>query len=131
AIQLPPYDERTRFVDAELVLAPSVLGWPGVSPQVCNPAQAVLRYPVRAAGAGASVERPAALAALGGRTPSALLRGLAVPPSTTALGERHRLAPATVSYHLGVLHRAGLVVRQRVRHAVLYRRTPQADGLLP
>jgi DNA-binding transcriptional ArsR family regulator len=130
AIQMPPYDERARYVDTELVLAPSVLGWPGVAPQLCNPAQAVLSYPVRAAGAGPSVERPAALAALVGSTRSALLRDLAVPRSTTALSARHRLAPATVSYHLGVLHRAGLVVRQREQHTVLYRRTPQAEGLV-
>ena len=130
AIHLPPYDERTSFVDAELVLAPSVLGWPGVSPQLCNPAQAVLRYPVRAAGTASRLDRPGALAALVGTTRSALLRDLEVSRSTAALSERHRLAPATISYHLGVLHRAGLVLRSRDRHTVLYRRSPQADALL-
>jgi hypothetical protein len=42
----------------------------------------------------------------------------------------HRLAPATVSYHLGVLHDAGLVMRSRHRRLVLYRRSEQAASLL-
>jgi DNA-binding transcriptional ArsR family regulator len=35
-----------------------------------------------------------------------------------------------VSYHLGVLHDAGLVMRSRHRRLVLYRRSEQAAGLL-
>lgn len=130
AIQLPPYDGRTRFADAELVLAPSVLGWPGVSPQLCNPDDAVLSYPVRAPGQATQGAGRGALASLIGATRSRLLRDLVEPRSTTALSQRHGLAPATVSYHLGVLHRSGLVVRSRERHTVLYRRSPQADALL-
>lgn len=49
--------------------------------------------------------------------------------STTQLAARHFLSAATVSYHLGVLHRAGLVTRARSGRTVLYRRTPAGSRL--
>ncbi|MFD9605185.1 MarR family transcriptional regulator [Streptomyces sp. NPDC059970] len=38
---------------------------------------------------------------------------MARPASTAQLAAGHFLSPATVSYHLGVLHQAGLVARAR------------------
>lgn len=88
----------------------------------------LLAYPVR--------ERPAVpaapsaeLAGLLGTTRAGLLAALSRPASTAQLAARHFLSPATVSYHLGVLHRAGLVVRARHGRAVLYRRTTEGSRL--
>ncbi|MDI1455754.1 helix-turn-helix domain-containing protein [Streptomyces sp. ATE26] len=64
-----------------------------------------------------------------GPTRAALLAALAQPASTAQLAARHFLSPATVSYHLGVLHRAGLVTRTRSGRSTLYRRTPNGSRL--
>ncbi|MGW3247359.1 ArsR/SmtB family transcription factor [Streptomyces sp. NPDC001070] len=71
----------------------------------------------------------AELARLLGPTRAGLLGALARPASTTDLAARHFLSPATVSYHLGVLHQAGLVARSRSGRTVLYRRTPAGSRL--
>ncbi|MFF9507694.1 helix-turn-helix domain-containing protein [Streptomyces sp. NPDC014724] len=71
----------------------------------------------------------AELARLLGTTRAGLLAALARPASTAQLAAGHFLSPATVSYHLGVLHQAGLVARARSGRAVLYRRTPAGSRL--
>ncbi|MFG2309424.1 ArsR/SmtB family transcription factor [Streptomyces sp. NPDC048566] len=71
----------------------------------------------------------AELARLLGPTRAGLLAALAQPASTAQLAQRHFLSPATVSYHLGVLHRSGLVARARSGRSVLYRRTPEGSRL--
>ncbi|MFF4761688.1 ArsR/SmtB family transcription factor [Streptomyces sp. NPDC001292] len=71
----------------------------------------------------------AELAGLLGPTRAGLLTALARPASTAQLAQRHFLSPATVSYHLGVLHKAGLVARARSGRAVLYHRTPAGSRL--
>ncbi|MDX2935205.1 ArsR/SmtB family transcription factor [Streptomyces ipomoeae] len=89
-------------------------------------------YPVRDTAIAKSIA-PAApsaeMARLLGPTRAGLLAALARPASTAQLAARHFLSPATVSYHLGVLHRAGLVARARSGRSVLYRRT--AEGSRP
>ncbi|MFF0891522.1 ArsR/SmtB family transcription factor [Streptomyces sp. NPDC003456] len=85
-----------------------------------------LVYPVRStaiARAFAPAKPSAEMAQLLGPTRSGLLAALTQPASTTELAARQFLSPATVSYHLGVLHRAGLVTRSRSGRSVLYRRT--------
>ncbi|MFB0620299.1 ArsR/SmtB family transcription factor [Streptomyces sp. AGS-58] len=74
---------------------------------------------------------PEALAALLGSTRARLLALLAEPASTTDLAHRVGLSPGTVSQHLGVLHRTGLVTRARHGHLVLYLRTQLGDQLAP
>jgi DNA-binding transcriptional ArsR family regulator len=49
-----------------------------------------------------------------------VLRALAQPATTTELAARLSYAPSTVSAHLDVLARAGLVDRHRVRRSVFY-----------
>ncbi|GAA3483037.1 ArsR/SmtB family transcription factor [Streptomyces yanii] len=88
----------------------------------------VLVYPVRDK-AIASAAPSAEMAQLLGPTRAGLLAALAQPASTAQLAARHFLSPATVSYHLGVLHRAGLVARARSGRSVLYRRTPEGSRL--
>lgn len=51
-----------------------------------------------------------------------LLAELSQPRSTTEIAQRLYLSPATVSYHLQILHRAGLVTRARRSRHVLYQR---------
>ena len=127
-IQMPPWDERGRLEDTEVVLAPTLFGPGRVSPQLCRADEAVITYPALS---GRAEDRGGARAveALIGTTRSALLAELAVPRSTSVLSERLHLSPATVSYHLGILHDSGLVLRRRDRHTVLYERSARA-GLL-
>ncbi|MER5641294.1 winged helix-turn-helix domain-containing protein [Kitasatospora sp. NPDC002227] len=68
--------------------------------------------------------------ALLGATRARLLSDLHTARTTAQLGERHFLAASTVSYHLGILHRTGLVTRTRTGQHVLYRQTPRAADLL-
>jgi DNA-binding transcriptional ArsR family regulator len=51
---------------------------------------------------------------------AAVLRALDRPATTTDLARRLSYAPSTVSAHLDVLSRAGLVERHRVRRGVFY-----------
>jgi DNA-binding transcriptional ArsR family regulator len=51
---------------------------------------------------------------------AAVLRALEQPANTTELARRLSYAPSTVSAHLDVLSRAGLVDRHRVRRSVFY-----------
>jgi DNA-binding transcriptional ArsR family regulator len=49
-----------------------------------------------------------------------VLRALEQPATTTELARRLSYAPSTVSAHLDVLARAGLLERNRVRRSVFY-----------
>lgn len=136
------YDEELAIIDSDIVLAPTALGWPGLSVQVCSPENTVLGYP--ALGVGQRLppveevgQRPSRnqgqqnpIAELLGLTRAQLLGDLALPRTNTELSNRHDLAPATVSHHLGVLYRSGMVVRRRDGRTVLYQRTARGDDLV-
>lgn len=79
----------------------------------------------------AADEPPAPAPDLLGATRARLLADLDLPRTTLELGERHFLAVSTVSYHLGILHRSGLVTRVRDRNRVLYQHSSRAAALLP
>ncbi|MFC1414870.1 hypothetical protein ACEZCY_37240 [Streptacidiphilus sp. N1-12] len=68
--------------------------------------------------------------ALLGVTRARLLSDLHTARSTVELSDRHFLATSTVSYHLGILHRTGLITRTRTGQRVLYQQTPRATDLL-
>ncbi|HKE81992.1 MAG TPA: winged helix-turn-helix domain-containing protein, partial [Solirubrobacteraceae bacterium] len=51
---------------------------------------------------------------------AAVLRALSRPSTTTELAARLSYAPSTVSAHLDVLSRAGLLERHRVQRRVFY-----------
>lgn len=124
-----PYAEQRTIAGSDLVLAPTALGWPGLTVQVCNPEDAVFSYPADAIGE----RRPHSATALDeliGPSRATILGDLGVPRSTAELSLRHGLTRATVSHHLGVLHRAGLLVRRRQGRQVLYRRTSRGEVLL-
>ncbi len=65
-----------------------------------------------------------------GPTRAAILRHLSSARTTTELSEELRLAAATVSYHLKVMQRAGLLERSRQRHNVFYELSPTGRHLL-
>jgi DNA-binding transcriptional ArsR family regulator len=65
-----------------------------------------------------------------GQGRAAVLRALALPATTTELAARLHYAPSTVSAHLDVLVRAGLVERHRVRRRVFYGLNDTGTSLL-
>ncbi|MFI6157870.1 hypothetical protein ACIBCA_34895 [Kitasatospora sp. NPDC051170] len=87
-----------------------------------------LIYPITLPTAVPRTPTPA-LAQLLGPTRADLLSSLIAPSTTAALAARHFLSAGTVSHHLGVLHRSGLVVRVRNGREVLYHRTPRGEEM--
>jgi hypothetical protein len=113
----------------ELLLVPAVVGGgldvsldPTPLPGRCRP---VVLYPAPPGAGTASGSRPP-LAELLGATRALLRADVACPRTTSDLAGRHRLAPSSVSHHLGVLHRSGLVSRFRQGKRVFYVATGRA-----
>ncbi|PXY27679.1 DUF5937 family protein [Prauserella muralis] len=113
-----------------LVLTPSVF-LPSAAVWNAAPGEVLLGYPARGRGAAWSSPSPVLgpAPALGARR-VALLADLHTPRSTSELATRHRLSPATVSYHLTRLCADGLVTRRQDGHSVLYSATEGARCLL-
>lgn len=75
--------------------------------------------------------RPAAIPAGGiatiiGQTRAQILAALATSRTTQQLAQDLHLTPGTISYHLQLLHRAGLITRTRLSRHVLYQSYPPA-----
>ncbi|MFD0327427.1 ArsR/SmtB family transcription factor [Streptacidiphilus monticola] len=94
-----------------------------------EPRPPVIVYPV-ARHARAASALGADLGPLLGPSRAALLSSLRAPATTSELAAAHFLSPATVSYHLGILLRSGLVSRERRGREVRYRRTGQGSRLV-
>ena len=121
-----PYVEDLRLDETELVLVPSLVVWPRLAVQVCDPRDASVIFPV---GPSASRAAPHGYALLGrGRT--RVLQATGTGRSTTELSHDLQLAASTVSHHLSVLLDAGLVTRTRQGHHVRYQRTDTGQRLL-
>jgi Helix-turn-helix domain/Family of unknown function (DUF5937) len=127
-----------------LVLVPSVFIWPEWSVKRATSTQTTLSYQARGvatvwedaglgsaglagfagpglAGAGLAGQGPGgAVEALLGAPRARLLGALRSPATTSALARRFHVTPSAVSQHLAVLHRGGLVDRQRSGRTVLY-----------
>jgi hypothetical protein len=126
-------DEHVELAGRGVLLMPSVFKWEEAIVITQPPWQPSVSYPARGLGGlwqPAPRSPAAALARLVGRTRATLLTALDEPASTTWLAHRHRLAPGTVSEHLTVLREAGLVVGERHRHEVRYRRTDIGTALV-
>jgi hypothetical protein len=112
----------------QLVLIPSVFGWPGVGVSSDPP---VINYPAR--GIAALWQPPARtagdLAHLIGGTRAMLLGALAEPASTTGLAARCGLLLSTTSEHLAVLRANGLVTTTRTGRYLRHQRTPLGIAL--
>jgi len=83
-------------------------------------------YPVLRSTPGTPPEPPRP-GELIGWTRARILAAVAAPATTGEVAGRLRLSPSTVSYHLQILHRAGLVRRTREVRSVLYQST-RAEG---
>jgi DNA-binding transcriptional ArsR family regulator len=124
-----------------LVLLPSVFNWPNWSIKLATSTQTTLMYPARgaatvwqggvvlSASAGISADR-AALEALLGPPRARLLDALRSPATTSALARRFGVTPSAVSQHLAVLHRTGLINRERSGRRVLYQASELGLALL-
>lgn len=129
---------RTSCLDAEttepgsgLVLMPCSFAWPEVLCLTIPGQTPVLSYAPRGVarlweGSSASDR---ALVELVGRTRADSLARLDLPMTTTQLAISLAIAAPTMSTHLQILHRAGLVTRVRRGRSVYYSRTRLGDDL--
>jgi len=131
----PPVDPVTLGPDG-LVLVPSVFAWPDWSIKKSTSTQTTLLYPARGAatvweggvtGQGGASE---AVEDLLGAPRARLLGALRRPATTSVLACRFGVTPSAVSQHLGVLHRSGLVDRERSGRRVLYQASELGLALL-
>jgi DNA-binding transcriptional ArsR family regulator len=113
-----------------MILVPAAFGH--LPFNVIDPAQApgrrapLISYPAMT---GAPITAPA-LDDLIGPTRALLLADLAAPRTTEQLAQRLHLSPSTVSYHLQVLYRAGVVFRTRRSRHVYYHSGSAAPAIL-
>ena len=113
------------WVDHGVVFSPSLFGGPQLYMSLQPWLRTVVYYPVRTMTNGLPlIPDPGGTgqAELIGHTRARILRQLERPQTTVDLASRLGLSPSTVSYHLGVLYRAGLLDRRRERRRVLYTR---------
>jgi DNA-binding transcriptional ArsR family regulator len=125
-------NEHVELAGRGVLLMPSVFKWDEAIVITQPPWQPTVAYRARGLGdlwQSTQAAPSAALERLIGRTRARLLTGLAEPASTTWLSRRHELAAGTVSEHLKVLREAGLVVGERHRHQIRYRRTRLGSAL--
>ncbi|MBC9714752.1 winged helix-turn-helix transcriptional regulator [Streptomyces sp. TRM66268-LWL] len=127
-----PYSGVIDWADEGVLFVPATTHVGPVLFAAEHPHPPLLIY--RARGIAALGERPAgaaesALAGLVGVTRAALLTTLDTPASTVELSRRTGWSSATVSYHLGILLRAGLVDRSRRGRVVRYARTGLGTAL--
>jgi DNA-binding transcriptional ArsR family regulator len=117
-----------------VVLMPSVFNWPLVSYTKATSSQTTLLYPARGAATvwegDVSGVGPGAVDELLGPARARLLRALRSPATTSALALRFGVTPSAVSQHLAVLHRSGLVDRERSGRRVLYQASELGLALL-
>jgi len=116
-----------------VVLIPSVFNWPLVSVSKATSSQTTLIYPARGTATvweGGVAVAPDAVEELLGPARARLLGALRSPATTSALALRFGVTPSAVSQHLAVLHRSGLVDRERSGRRVLYQASELGLALL-
>jgi DNA-binding transcriptional ArsR family regulator len=128
-----PSVSRVMLGPDGVVLMPSVFNWPLVSYSKATSSQTTLLYPARGT---ATVWEDGVTAASGaveellGPARARLLGALRSPATTSALALRFGVTPSAISQHLAVLHRSGLVERQRSGRRVLYQASELGLALL-
>jgi DNA-binding transcriptional ArsR family regulator len=131
-------DPQVTLGSDGLVLVPSVFAWPDWSIKKATSTQTTLLYPARAAAAVWQSGVPAEEVSAGGTAVESLLGAprvrlleqLCSPATTTALARHLGVTPSAISQHLAVLHRSGLVDRQRSGRTVLYQTSELGLALL-
>jgi DNA-binding transcriptional ArsR family regulator len=123
---------RRVMLDRELLLVPTVFGWPTLFAVLDPPWLLSVYYPARGAGEiwQAAADTPDRLETLAGRTRARVLKAVGLPSTTTQVAARLRIAPASASQHLQRLHSAGLVCRTRAGSVVIYALTDVGAELL-
>jgi DNA-binding transcriptional ArsR family regulator len=130
-----PHHASATYSGTELTLTPSVFVWPQLVVSHSRPNAFELTYAARGVGRvweGLHREKSedSPLAALLGRTRSAILTRLTIPMSTTQLARELGQSPGSVSQHLSILRDSGMLVSWRSGRSVLYRRTPLAESII-
>jgi DNA-binding transcriptional ArsR family regulator len=119
-----PPGGRVMLGPEGVVLMPSVFNWPQLSYSKATSSQTTLLYPARGTATvwqdDACGVPAGAVEDLLGTARARLLGALRSPATTSALALRFGVTPSAVSQHLAVLHRGGLVDRQRSGRKVLY-----------
>ena len=129
-----PHHHDGIYTDGELTLIPSVFVWPDLIIGHDVPGHFDLHYSARGVGNVWTSDAPdftaGALGELLGRTRAAILGRLSVPLTTTQLARQLGQSPATVSEHLSVLRRSGMLSARRSGRLVLYYRTPLGSSVV-
>ncbi|MEV1143925.1 DUF5937 family protein [Micromonospora sp. NPDC049799] len=118
-----------------LTLVPCMFIWPHLWVELGLAGEPSLTYGARGIGTlwqdgDGDTEEENALGALLGRSRAEILVSLRLPRSTTDLARSLGLAPPTVSSHLAILRRSGLVTCWRSGRRVLYQRTVVASTIV-
>jgi DNA-binding transcriptional ArsR family regulator len=134
AVHVHPTRKAAADVDLAgrgLLLVPAVFTWPTVWPRTDPPWDPALVYPPPGTADVWRPEQPRAeaLSALLGSRRAQVLLELDRPTCTLDLAGRMRVSAGSVSSHLSVLARAGLVSRRREGRRVIYARTKMGDAL--
>ncbi|GAB3862967.1 DUF5937 family protein [Dactylosporangium cerinum] len=128
----PTWRSQRRLDGAGVLLVPCVFAWPSLLVDT-DPQGPTLIYGPRGVGQvwdGSARSSAPPVADLLGRSRAALLVRLDLPLSTTQVARDLGLSAASVSEHLSVLRRSGLVTSRRSGRQVLYQRTALGTDLL-
>jgi DNA-binding transcriptional ArsR family regulator len=114
-----------------LLLVPAAFTWPNVWPRTDPPWDPALVYPPSGIADlwASDGRRDDALESLLGRRRARVLLELDRPACTLELAQRLGVGAGSVSDHLTILRRAGLVMRRREGRRVIYARTAKGDDL--
>jgi DNA-binding transcriptional ArsR family regulator len=116
-----------------ILLVPCAFAWPKLYATIEPPWQPSLVYAPKGAAklwvSSPSQVQDTLVAALGlGR--ASVLKGLAIPRTTTELARQLGVSPGTTSEHLSRLRKAGLVEPHRSGRSVFYRLSREGEQLL-
>jgi DNA-binding transcriptional ArsR family regulator len=129
-----PHHHDAVYTDGELTLIPSVFVWPHLIIGHDISGHFDLHYAARGVGNVWTSDAPEltadTLGELLGRTRAAILARLSVPLTTTQLARELGQSPATVSEHLSVLRRSGMLNARRSGRLVFYFRTPLGSSVV-
>lgn len=128
------YGTNYRKEGDGLLLVPSVFAGASLFVDSGGPGRPAIFYAPRGIGAvwekHSRPESTDPLSALIGCSRASIMAAIAAPKTTTSLAGELGLSCATVSEHLAVLKRCGLVTSWRSGRCVLYQRTSLASGIL-
>ena len=127
-----PWEMSIELNGRGLLFVPSVFLWPGGVVIIDDgPWQPTIMYSARGNALlwEPAARAPGALSTLLGSRRAAVLSSLDAPRSTTELAHRLNMSPSSVSQHLAVLRKAGLISRHRMGQVVLYLRSTVGDML--